>query len=141
MLLEKCFEKISKKMRKSTIWDSQNPPKTASMTLQRRPQPPKHLQNCCSISRFYTSAIFPKIINKMIKNAPRTHPKASRLRPTYWRHQGPSWAQLEANLAHLASILGLSSPKLSTESSQKSQEAPQTSQGHSGGRRGLQGSP
>ena len=39
----------------------QNAPKTASRTLQRRPQPPKNHQRCCSVGRFYTSAIFPKI--------------------------------------------------------------------------------
>ena len=43
---------------------SQNPPKTASRTLQRRPQPPKSHQKCCSVVRFYTSAIFPKIAKK-----------------------------------------------------------------------------
>ena len=49
---------------------SQNPPKTASRTLQRRPQPPKNHQKCCSIIRFYTSAIFPKIVKKVTKMLP-----------------------------------------------------------------------
>ena len=48
--------------------NSQNPPKTASRTLQRRPQRPKKQPIC----RFYTSAFFPKIVKNVTKNAPRT---------------------------------------------------------------------
>ena len=69
---------------------SQNPPKTASRTLQRRPQPPKNHQKCCSIVRFCTSAIFPKIAKKVTTSGPRTTQKAPKLSPR-WPFWIPSW--------------------------------------------------
>ena len=105
---------------------SQNPPKTASRSFQRKPQHPKNHQKWWSVGRFYTSAIFSKIAKKVTQNAPRTPPKALKLSPRWpsWRHHGPSWAQLAANLAHLSSILSPSSPQLRQKSAPNRQEAP-----------------
>ena len=49
----------------------QNAPKTASRTLQR-PQSPKNHLKCCSVVRFYTSAIFAKIAKKVTTSGART---------------------------------------------------------------------
>ena len=70
-------------------------------------------------------------------------PKAPKLRPRWasWRHHGPSWAQLAANLAHLASILGPSSLQLRKISTKSSRSAPRHPKKTQGVARGLQDSP
>ena len=84
---------------------------------------------------------------KITKNAPRTLPKAAKLTPTWsdWRYHGPSWAQLAANLAHLASILGPSSPQLRQKSppnrARNLKKRPQTPQDHPEGRQRAPGQP
>ncbi len=52
-----------------------NAPKTASKTLQRKPRPPKNHPKCCSVLRFYTSAIFARIAKKVTTSGPRAPPK------------------------------------------------------------------
>ena len=67
----------------------------------------------------------------MSQNAPRTHPKAPKLSPTWssWRYHGPSilgatCCQLGPSWAHLGPIFGPTLLKISTKSRQRPQEAP-----------------
>ena len=82
-----------------------------------------------------------------MKNAPRTLPKAPKLSPTWssWRYHGPSWAQLAANLAHLGTILGPSSPQLRQKSppnrARNLKKRPQTPQDRPEGRQRAPGQP
>ena len=83
----------------------------------------------------------------MTTSDPRTTQKAFKLNPRWpsWRHHGPSWPQLAANLAHLASILGPSSPQLRQKSppdrAKNLKKGPQRPQNHPGGRQRAPGQP
>ena len=149
ILAPRCHN-ISQDIQKNTILEPTSS-NIAHKTLPRQPPGPsgggpnpqnKHLK-CCSVGRFYTSAIFPKIAKKVTTSGPRTSQKAPKLSPRWpsWRHHGPSWAQLAANLAHLASILGPSSPQLRQKSppsrARNLKKRPQTPQDHPEGRQGA----
>ena len=76
----------------------------------------------------------------MLQGPPKNLPK----RPQDGHH-GPSWAQLAANLAHLASILGPSSQQLHLKSlpdrARNLKKRPQRPQDHPGGRQRTPGEP
>ena len=90
---------------------------------------------------------FSKDREKSDQKCSQDPPKAPKLSPTWssWRYHGPSWAQLAANLAHLASILGPSSPQLRQKSppnrARNLKKRPQRPQDHPGGRQRAPGQP